>query len=486
MQNPLSRYIAIAKRWAWLMIIGVVICGGATYVVSKLIRPVYQASTTLILTVGTGPSAYDTTTATLEALPTYAKLIQTNRVLNPVVAEHPGLTVQSLSGMMTVNPSSNTQLIELDVDNTNPVLAAQLANEISQSFAQYTNTSLQGTIAILPAEVPISPVKPKPSLDAAIGALVGLGLSIGLIIIFEWFDGRLANPEEVQEELGLDTLTTILQLSRNERNKSVEEIPMLAERCRSLCASLNAIQSNKPFKLLMVTSALPGEGKSTIAANLAYFLAISGKKILLVDANLRQPTLDQHFQLENHPGFADALFEVWAHREAKIEGQLTEVPTLSVLTGGVAPSNAADILSSPLTERLFEQFENAPYDYVIFDTPPVLPVADAQILAGYIESTILIVDASKTPRKVLLRAKQILKRTRAEILGVVINKSPWPDYGDIRHYMSEVRQPKESVHMTMPSEQPSPSDAQSNGSKGDLEENAVTLTIRNQNRAEED
>jgi hypothetical protein len=98
----------------------------------------------------------------------------------------------------------------------------------------------------------------------------------------------------------------------------------------------------------------------------------------------------------------------------------------------------------------------------------------------------LIVDASKTPRKVLLRAKQILKRTRTEILGVVINKSPWPDYGDIRHYMSEVRQPKESVHMTMPSEQPSPSDAQSNGSKGDLEENAVTLTIRNQNRAEED
>ena len=107
MQNPLSRHIAIAKRWAWLMIIGVVICGGATYVVSKLIHPVYQASTTLILTVGTGPSAYDTTTATLEALPTYAKLIQTNRVLSPVVAEHPGLTVQSLLGMMTVNPSSN-------------------------------------------------------------------------------------------------------------------------------------------------------------------------------------------------------------------------------------------------------------------------------------------------------------------------------------------------------------------------------------------
>jgi polysaccharide biosynthesis transport protein len=96
MQNPISRYTTLAKRWAWLIILGIVICGGATYAVSKLIRPVYQASTTLILTVGTGPSAYNTTTATLEALPTYAQLITTPKVLSPVLAQHPGLTMQQL------------------------------------------------------------------------------------------------------------------------------------------------------------------------------------------------------------------------------------------------------------------------------------------------------------------------------------------------------------------------------------------------------
>jgi capsular exopolysaccharide synthesis family protein len=483
MQNPLTRYTTLAKRWAWLIILGIVICGGATYAVSKLIRPVYQASATLILTVGTGPSAYDTTTATLEALPTYAQLITTPKVLNPVLAQHPGLTMQQLLGMLTVKPQSNTQLIELDVDNTNPALAAQLANEISQSFAQYTNTSLLGTITVLSAETPITPVKPKPALDAAIGALVGLGLSIALIIIFEWLDGRLANPEQVQEEWDLETLTTIPRLSRIERNKSVEEIPALAERCRSLCSSLNAIQASTPFKLLMVTSALPGEGKSTIAANLAYFLAISGKRVLLVDANLRQPSMDQHFQLENHPGLADALMEAWAGLEVKIDGQLTEVPTLSVLTGGVIPANAADMLLSPLTAQLFKHFSEAPYDYVIFDTPPLLPVADTQILATYIEATILVVDASKTPRKALLRAKQLLDRTRTEILGVVINKSPWSDYGDIRHYMSGVRQPKESLLMTMPPEMST--GAPANGSVDSLEDNAVTVTIRNHNQGKE-
>ncbi len=483
MQNPLTRYTTLAKRWAWLIILGIVICGGATYAVSKLIRPVYQASATLILTVGTGPSAYDTTTATLEALPTYAQLITTPKVLNPVLAQHPGLTMQQLLGMLTVKPQSNTQLIELDVDNTNPALAAQLANEISQSFAQYANTSLLGTITVLSAETPITPVKPKPALDAAIGALVGLGLSIALIIIFEWLDGRLANPEQVREELDLETLTFIPRLSRIERNKSVEEIPALAERCRSLCSSLNAIQASTPFKLLMVTSALPGEGKSTIAANLAYFLAISGKRVLLVDANLRQPSMDQHFQLENHPGLADALMEAWAGLEVKIDGQLTEVPTLSVLTGGVIPANAADMLLSPLTAQLFNHFSEAPYDYVIFDTPPVLPVADTQILATYIETTILVVDASKTPRKALLRAKQLLDRTRTEILGVVINKSPWSDYGDIRHYMSGVRQPKESLLMTMPPEMST--GAPANGSVDSLEDNAVTVTIRNHNQGKE-
>ncbi len=479
MQSPLSRYVTLAKRWAWLIVLGIVICGGVTYAVSKLIRPVYQASATLILTVGAGPS-YDTTTATLEALPTYAQLITTPRVLKPVLAQHPGLTMQQLLGMVTVKPQSNTQLIELDVDNTNPSLAAQLANQISQSFAQYTNTELLGTIQVLPADIPTVPTKPKPSLYAGIGALVGLGLAIALIIIFEWLDGRLAKLDEVQERLGLETLTIIPHLSRKERNKSIEEIPVLAERCRILSSSLNAIQADHPFKMLMVTSALPGEGKSTVAANLAYFMAISGKRVLLVDANLRQPTLDQHFQLENYPGFSDALLEAWTHLEVKVDGQPTEVPTLFVLPGGGIPANAADMLSSPSMELLFEHFTKAPYDYVIFDTPPLLPVADAQILAMYIQATILVVDASKTPRKLLLRARQILDRTRTSMLGVVINKSPWSDYDGIRHYINGVRRPKDSLLIVMPPE-PS-SSAQANGTVDSLGANAITMAIRNQNQ----
>src|SRR5947208_1189392 len=141
MQSPLSRYVMLAKRWAWLIVLGIVICGGGTYIFSKLQRPVYQASAIMILTCGpSNASPYDCTSASLEALPTYAQLLNNAVVLNPIVAQHQGLTLNQLNAMLTVKPQSSTQIIELDVQNTNPQLAMQLANEVSSSFAKYINS----------------------------------------------------------------------------------------------------------------------------------------------------------------------------------------------------------------------------------------------------------------------------------------------------------------------------------------------------------
>jgi capsular exopolysaccharide synthesis family protein len=471
----------LAKRWEWLIVLGIVICGGGTYIFSKLQRPVYQASAIIILTCGpTNASPYDCTSASLEAIPTYAQLLNNAVVLNPIVAQHQGLTLNQLNAMLTVKPQSNTQIIELDVQNTNPQLAMQLANEVSSSFAKYINSQYTAYVQVLPAQLPTTPTSPKPLPFAGLGALVGLGLALALIVIFEWIDDRPRSPEEVQRDMGLEILAMFPKLSHHERNKSIEEIPVLAERCRALCSGLNTLQARNNFKLLMVTSALPEEGASTVAANLAYFLAVSGKRVLLVDANLRKPMIDQHFQLQNRPGLANDLLETMARLEVKVNAQQTEVPNLSVVTAGVIPANAADMLLSPLTGRLFEYFRKVPYDYVIFDTPPILPVADTQIMATYIEATILIIDASKTPRKALERARQVLNNTRTKIVGVVINKSPWPDYGEIRHYISGIRQPKADLLLELQSEKPS--EAHVNGWGGEPEDNMTTLTIPNRNQ----
>lgn len=399
---------------------------------SKLTPPVYEAAANLLVrscpsaSNGTS-SADDCLNASTGAVPTYAQLLTNPVVLEPVVAQHPELTLKQLDSMISVKPQANTQLIELDVDAGNPQLAMQLANDISQSLAQFVNTQLPGTVQVLPAEQPIDPIKPRPLQYAAIGALVGLGLALSLIFLFEWNDDRLANPEEVQELLNMEILMFMPKLSRFQGKKQAKEIPVLAEKYRILCANLNAVQAAKPFKLAMITSTLAGEGKSNIAANLASFLAMTGKHVLLVDANLHHPALDQHFRLDNHQGLSNILLDTWAQMEVDLDGQATSIPTLRVLTVGTASSHSAELLQAPLTSQLFEDFKKAPFDYVIFDTSALLPVADTQILAAYMQATVFVVDASKTSRKALLRARRVLDKTHTTVLGVVINKSQWSD-----------------------------------------------------------
>jgi polysaccharide biosynthesis transport protein len=463
MQSQLGHLKMLAKRWMWLVLLGIVFCGGAGYAIAKLTHPVYQASALIFLNFASSNSSpYDSTSASLSALPTYAQLLQSPTVLEPVVAENKGLTLDQLNAMVSVQPQANTQLIEVNARSTDPQLAMRIANEVSQAFAEYTNTQFPATLQILPANLPTTPISPKAQSNAVIGALIGLMLALTLIVTFEWIDDHLTSPEEAQEILGLDTLAILPQLSHKQRSMEAEKIGNFAEVCRVLCASLNAAQELKPFKLVMVTSALPKEGKSTVAVNLASFLAMGGKRVLLVDVNFRHPSLDQHLQMDNYPGFSSPFLQEDLPIEAELNGRLTEIPTLWVLTTGVPPSNPTEMLQSPLAHHVFNLFKtSSQFDYIIFDAPPLLPVADAQILAAYVQATVLVIDASKTPRKILSRAKQVLNRTHTNVLGVVLNNSPWKDNGDIGEYLRSLRQnikqPKARFKMPIPS-QPAPVD----------------------------
>jgi capsular exopolysaccharide synthesis family protein len=407
----------------------------------------------LIIGVGNG-SSYENTTASITLLPTYAQLITTSQVLDPVAAEY-GIATKDLRSVLTVEPASNTQIIRISVTDGNPQRATQLTNAVAQSFQRFTSTQFGNVVqfTVILSVVNPDPIRPKPTSDTLIGALVGLGLSLALIVIFEWIDDRLSNPEEVQPLLGIDALTVIPELSAKQRKKNVTETPALAESCRILCAALNLAQTRHPFKLVMVTSALTGEGKSTIAANVATFLAMSGKRVLLVDADLRDPALSQHFQLDNFKGLSNVFSDSWAQAKNELEGQPTEIPSLRVLTSGVRPSNPPELLQSHLAHQLFNHFRNTPhFDYVLFDTPPVLPVADTQILASYIQAAILVVDASKTPRRVLKHARQLLTRTGTRVLGVAINKSQWPEFGQIHEYLhnQQTQGPGTDIAVSLP------------------------------------
>jgi capsular exopolysaccharide synthesis family protein len=326
--------------------------------------------------------------------------------------------------MVSADTVPNTQLIKLNVESNDPVLAAQLANEICQSFEHFATGQLPVSIHILPADQPLGPVRPKPLSDTLIGALAGSGFSVAFIIIFERID-HLTDLEQVQDVLDIEVIGAIAQLPRGQH--LLKTTPTLAETYHALCARLDALQSTHGCKLLMITSAMASEGKSTIAANIAYSLALIGKHVLLVDAHFRRAKLHQYLHLANSRGLSDVFSEMWVQRGLELYSQATDLPTLHVLTAGTLPPNPTALLQSPLISQFFEHCKHLAVDYVIIDTPALAENKDAYLLLSLVQGVVVVIDTSGRSRYELLRVKRMLRGARTQILGAIINKHCWLD-----------------------------------------------------------
>lgn len=193
---------------------------------------------------------------------------------------------------------------------------------------------------------------------------------------------------------------------------------VFAEAYRVLRTNLQFSAVDKPLKKVLVTSSVPQEGKSMVIANLAMSIANTGKKTLLVDADLRRPKQQKNFLLENYKGLSNFLSE-----NLPLDSVInsTKIDTLHVITSGPVPPNPAEMLGSERMNRFIEEVSSI-YDVVLFDTPPVNSVADASILSTRMDGVILVVEAGSTEREAAIIAKQQLDKVNARILGVVLNK----------------------------------------------------------------
>ncbi|RAK19843.1 capsular exopolysaccharide synthesis family protein [Anoxybacillus vitaminiphilus] len=192
----------------------------------------------------------------------------------------------------------------------------------------------------------------------------------------------------------------------------------ISEQYRTIRTNIQFSFVDKTMRSLMVTSAGPSEGKSTTVANLAVTFAQQGKKVLLIDADMRKPTMHYTFHLNNIIGLTNVLTQSAALLSAY---QATEVDNLFVLTSGPIPPNPAELLASKAMETFLEEVYKR-FDLVIFDTPPVLAVTDAQILANKCDGTVLVVSSGKTEIEAAVKAKELLLSANAKLLGVVLNK----------------------------------------------------------------
>jgi non-specific protein-tyrosine kinase len=274
-----------------------------------------------------------------------------------------------------------------------------------------------------PAQATSSPIRPRVLFNTLLALIVGALIGLGIAFLIEYLDDTVKIPDHVRDLTGLATLGNVIHLegaSPDQRMVTHMAPKSLgAEAYRVLRTNLQFSALDKPLATLVVTSAAPGEGKSTTISNLAAVMAQSDKRVILVDADLRRPSLHKLLKLPNNVGLSTALLDKGRDPEAYL--QETDVPNLRVMTTGPIPPNPAEMLNSARMHEMIEVLKGEA-DVVLFDTPPVLAVADTAILASQVDGTLLVVWAGRTRGEMLAQAVERLQSLGIQPLGVVLNK----------------------------------------------------------------
>jgi tyrosine-protein kinase Etk/Wzc len=284
------------------------------------------------------------------------------------------------------------------------------------------------------AEVPKGPVKPRVFLNLTLGFMLGLSLGIGLAFLQEYLDNTLKTADEVERLLRLPSLGLLPDCLSNNGKGNGQELAVVdhgnngvapalqtgrepIEAYRTLRTSI-LLSANPVPRMLLITSALPSEGKTTVTVNLGATLASLGSKVVIVDCDMRRPCCHRSTGVENRPGFVRCLTGHIDLAEAILP--VPGVPNLSVIPCGPIPPNPAEVLSSPVTVELLRRLR-AEFEYVLLDSPPLLTVSDSRILSTLTDAVVLVTRAYSTPFDLVRRARGLLYNSGARILGVALN-----------------------------------------------------------------
>jgi capsular exopolysaccharide synthesis family protein len=423
-----------AIRKFWLLIVGLTIVGGALgYGLSSTVTPIYQSTATLYFALNQGNSASDLaqgSTYTQNQMLSFAQLATSSRVLEPVIDElELDTTPRVLARSVEVTIPQDTVILQVQASSTDPDEAAAIANAVSDSLTEVVrDVAPKGpagaaTITaqvIDEAVVPLVQSIPNKPRDAALGALLGLVVGVLTALAITLGDTRVRNETVVAQVVDAPLLGSVTR-TRGESGLVVAREPLghTSEEFRRVRAALSYANVSDSARCLLVTSSTPSEGKSTFSSNLALTLAGLQHRVLLIDADLRRPRIADYFGVEGAVGLTTVLVGDVDVEVAKMTWGST---TLDLLTSGSVPPNPAEILTSDAMRELLRE-ASATYDYVVVDSPPVISVADATLIAPLMDGVVVVVDASRTRRAQLANSVRILQGSGARILGVVLNKA---------------------------------------------------------------
>jgi succinoglycan biosynthesis transport protein ExoP len=432
----LRDYLRVLRK-RWIAIIVLTFLGGASAATASfLITPLYQTSTIVFVAVQSSDSAQDLANGnsfTQGQVKSYAEAVSTPLVLDPVISKL-GLdeSAADLAKAVTGTSTLDTVNITITATDTSPRQAERIANAVTESFrnvvAKITRPSA-GTASVVsasvlqPATVPQEPFSPNSKLNIALGLLVGLALGLGVAILIELLDTRIHGEHD---GLAITQAPIIGGIAFDpgavRRPLIVQDDPRSprAESFRTLRTNLQFLEVEAGPKSFAMTSSVPNEGKTTTSANLAIAIADSGKKVAIIDADMRRPKLAEYMGLEGAVGLSDVLIG-----QVVLDDVLQPWGSgnLVVLPAGTVPPNPSELLGSTAMANLLEQLE-AQFDVVIVDLPPLLPVTDAALVSRFTRGALVVVAAGRTHKGELSGAIATLLNVGAPVAGIIMTMLP--------------------------------------------------------------
>ena len=270
------------------------------------------------------------------------------------------------------------------------------------------------------AVAPGSPFTPDIRRNLMLGSLAGLLLALGLVLTIDYLDDTVKTPEDITRRLKLPFLGLVPAVKGNTHPLLSQEVPHeFGEAFRALRTSLVFSSGSEGTRVIALTSAQPLEGKTTTACNMAIALAYGGSRVLLIDADMRRPSVSRTLGIDNTIGLSHLLTGQATARQAI---RRTSVQNLWVMTAGLTPPNPSELLSSERMKTLIANVQNGPFDWVLIDTPPVLAVTDAVIIAPWVAGVVFVIGSEMTQRRLAERAVETLQTSRPHILGAVLNR----------------------------------------------------------------
>ena len=404
--------------------------------------PLYSSSTTVVLKPANGGMTTSDVTVNKNLVATYAQIVKSRRILDQVIAElHLDIKYESLSGNISVSAINNTEIIKIRVSNKNPELARDIADATAEVFvAEIGDLYKMDNVSILDkASVSSKPYNINVLKQIFIYFMIGVVLGFGFAFVVFYFDRTIKSTEQIEQKIQTPILGRVQDTTKSDGKTLKSELVVkdkpksnISEDIRTIRTNLQFTSSTEDNKVLLMTSSVPGEGKSFISSNLATAFAQTGEKVLLIDCDLRLGRLHKIFNVSNNKGLSQLLVGKNILECANYI-QKTEIDNLYVIPRGVVPPNPSELLGSENTKKLVKVLREK-FDHIIFDGVPVNGLPDSLILSSVVDRVVIASSYGYTKIDDLDGTKKALYKVNANIAGVVMNKAPQTRRGKYYSY----------------------------------------------------